>query len=70
MDELLQTKDNLLSQITSIGTKEVLGPGREEKDWEKGKDDLHFSLFLPLVKSVILICSTLIDACAHVSQRT
>ena len=54
MDELLQTKDNLLSQITSVGVqKEVFRPWEgEEKEWGKGKDDLHCTLFLaPAIKS-------------------
>jgi len=48
MDELLQTKYDLLSQITSIGTKKrgILGPGRGGKGVRRGKDDLHFTVFL------------------------
>jgi len=42
MDELLQTKDDLLSQITS--QNEVRGG--EKNEWGEGKDDLHFTQFL------------------------
>jgi len=47
MDELLQTENDLLSQITSIGTqKRGCRPWKgEENYWGNGKDDLHFTLF-------------------------